>query len=179
MSKGEENDSLIPLRVNKVLASYYQSVLSYFQESVTPAECLLQMKFEELIINSVYFHQNSPLSHYFKQLCTEARISLSSTLQTNFSYHLPLEEFAWLSGRSLSTFERDFVKLYRIPPGKWLTKKRLEHGKYLLETTGKDINEIAFGSGFENTSHFIRIFKEKFGFSPRKYKSTILLPSQT
>ena len=175
-NKGEGSDSIIPLQVGKVLASYYESVLSYFQQSVPPPECLLRMKFQELIIITLYCHQNTPLTHCFKQLCGETKISLSNTMQTNFSFHLQLEEFARLSGRSLSTFKRDFIKLYRISPGKWLTKKRLEHGKYLLETTGKDVNEIALDSGFENTSHFIRIFKEQFGTSPLKYKCTVPTP---
>jgi transcriptional regulator GlxA family with amidase domain len=46
----------------------------------------------------------------------------------------------------------------------------------LLRTTNQSISEIAFNSGFENISHFSRIFKENFGLSPlqfRKSQSTL------
>jgi len=41
----------------------------------------------------------------------------------------------------------------------------------LLENSNKNIDEIIFESGFKNQSHFGRIFKEKFGKPPLKYKS--------
>jgi AraC-like DNA-binding protein len=34
----------------------------------------------------------------------------------------------------------------------------------------KNISEIAYDSGFENISHFSRIFKEKYSLSPLQYR---------
>jgi len=89
---------------------------------------------------------------------------------------MKLEEFAHLSGRSLSSFKKDFINTFNSPPGKWLQKRRLEHAKYLLELTDKNINELAFETGFENTSHFIRIFRQTYGVTPLQFKKTIMEP---
>jgi len=99
------------------------------------------------------------------------KISVREVMEDNYFYNLRLDEFARLCGRSLSLFKSDFEKIYGMPPGKWLTEKRLERAKNLLENSNKNIDEIIFESGFKNQSHFGRIFKEKFGKPPLKYKS--------
>jgi Transcriptional regulator containing an amidase domain and an AraC-type DNA-binding HTH domain len=62
---------------------------------------------------------------------------------------------------------------YQTTPGKWLVRRKLEYAKHLLETTDKNINELTFESGFENPSHFIRIFRQSFRITPLQYKKTI------
>ena len=91
-------------------------------------------------------------------------------MQKNFQHDLNLEDFAKLSGRSLSTFKRDFKDYFKETPGKWLTNKRLEFAKSLLLSSDLDINQICFESGFKNPSHFNKIFKEKYTMPPRQYR---------
>jgi AraC-like DNA-binding protein len=91
---------------------------------------------------------------------------------------MSLEEYARLCGRSLSTFKNDFSDLFKTSPGKWLIEKRLEYGKFLLETTDKSISEIAFESGFKNQSHFTRSFKESYDNSPLKFRTAQTLTAE-
>jgi AraC-like DNA-binding protein len=42
-----------------------------------------------------------------------------------------------------------------------------------LKITDKNISEIAYKNGFENISHFNRVFKSIKEISPRQYRSTI------
>ena len=48
--------------------------------------------------------------------------------------------------------------------------KRLTQAAYLLETTGLSVADIGERVGYENMSYFHRIFKERYGISPRKYR---------
>ncbi len=62
---------------------------------------------------------------------------------------------------------------YKCPqatPGKWLSQKRLEYAQQLLDTNTKNVNEVAYDSGFENATHFSRVFKEKFKSSSLQYR---------
>lgn len=172
--KSRKSDSIIPIKIDDALNSYFRSVLSYFAKSSIPPKDLLKIKFEELIINILINQQNDPLKSYFFELNQSSKIRISDIMESNYTSNLSLEEFASLCGRSLSTFKRDFIKTYDTPPGKWLVKKRLAHGKLLLETTDLTINEVTFRSGFENTSHFIKVFKSHFGSSPLKYRNSVL-----
>ncbi len=163
-------DNLIPVKVDDILSTCFLSVYNYFTQSTKPPKELLKLKFTELIISIMVSRDNLPLASCFSKINRESSVSIEEIMNENFAYNLKMEEFARLTARSLSTFKRDFIKIFHVPPGKWLTGKRLEYAKFLLETSTKNIQEIVFDSGFENTSHFYRIFKNKFGITPLRYR---------
>ena len=47
---------------------------------------------------------------------------------------------------------------------------RIEKSRHMILTTGKSIDEIAGISGYNNTSYFIKKFKEKYGYTPKQYR---------
>jgi transcriptional regulator GlxA family with amidase domain len=91
-------------------------------------------------------------------------------MEANFPYNLELEDFAKLCNRSLSSFMRDFKSKYRTTPGKWLLEKRLDYARKLLATTNKTLTDVIYECGFENQTHFNRVFKEKYGIPPLQFK---------
>ena len=90
-------------------------------------------------------------------------------MEDNFCFNLALDKYAALCNRSLSTFKRDFEKIYNSKPGKWLLEKRLNHAMQLLRNQHKTINEVAFECGFESVSHFSRSFKARFDLTPSSF----------
>ena len=101
-------------------------------------------------------------------------ISVSEIMESNFRFNLSLEEYARLCHRSLSSFKRDFQTTFQEPPGKRLLRKRLEYSAALLRTSKMNVTEIAFESGFEDVSHFSRVFKERFRVPPMTYRESPL-----
>jgi len=166
----EVSDSVIPINLDSSLTDYFNSVLNYFSQDKAPSKSLLKVKFKELIINLATNGHNPLLLKCFQEISFTGKKPLKPIMEENFVFNLKLREFAKLSDRSLATFHRDFSKIYGVSPGKWLKQKRIEYGKFLLETTDFNINEITLDCGFENTSHFIKVFKEHYQFSPLKYK---------
>lgn len=69
---------------------------------------------------------------------------------------------------------RSFSAAFGIPPLKYLNKKRLEAAENLLFSTDKKIHEIALEVGFENTNHFIHLFKKEYGTTPQAYREAHL-----
>jgi AraC-like DNA-binding protein len=169
----ENTDTVINICLDEVLSAYFPSVLSYFAKDKQPPGSLLEIKFKELILDLLSSPNNEPLCSYFKSLCDGSRTSIREIMESNFMYNMKLEEFAYLSGRSVTSFKKDFIKTFNCTPGKWLLKRRLEHAKYLLEVTDKNVNELVFETGFENASHFIKVFKEAYGISPLQFKKSI------
>ncbi len=169
----KHQDTVIPLHLDRTLTDYFISVLNYFSLSSGPSKDLLGIKFRELIINIVTQNHNPALTSYFIETSSNAKIPLERVMEENFVFNLSMRDFAKLSGRSLATFNRDFSKIFGTSPGKWLKNKRLEYSKFLLETTKLNINEITIDVGFENTSHFVRVFKEKYRQPPLKFRRSL------
>ncbi|HYG18953.1 MAG TPA: helix-turn-helix domain-containing protein [Ohtaekwangia sp.] len=170
-------DAVFPLAMDETLSAYFQSVFSYFLKNEPPPTSLLEIKFKELILNLICSPENQALCNYFRLLSSESKTSIRDVMETNFPFNLKLEEFARLSGRSLTTFKKDFVTTYGTTPGKWLTKKRLALAQRLLENSDKNITQVAFESGFENTSHFITVFKKEHSITPLQFKRSARMAS--
>jgi AraC-like DNA-binding protein len=79
---------------------------------------------------------------------------------------MPIEKFGYLTGRSLSTFKRDFKKAFNTTPQKWLTEKRLRLAHYQLTEKRRKPIDVFYEVGFENLSHFSYAFKKQYGISP-------------
>ena len=94
------------------------------------------------------------------------KVDIVSFMEKNFLHNLPLEKFGYLTGRSLTTFKRDFKKAFNNTPQRWLTQKRLELAHYLLTQSKAKPIDVCYEAGFENLSHFSFAFKKQFGYSP-------------
>lgn len=95
------------------------------------------------------------------------KIDILDFLNENYMYDLTLEEIASFTGRSLSTFKRDFKKVSDLSPEKWLIRRRLEAAREMLHQTDKSVSDVSAEVGFKNLSHFSAAFKRQFGKSPR------------
>jgi AraC-like DNA-binding protein len=151
------------------LQNFIQSMFPYFEDRREPPAPILKLKLKELLINLFYNCENDLLTSYLKSVTLNSEPSLTHIMETNFTFNLRLEEFAKMCHRSLSKFKRDFFNHYNSTPGKWLVNKRLEFAAGLLLNGNSNVTQVAFESGFEDVSHFSRVFKKKFGVSPRSY----------
>lgn len=164
-------DPVIPIDSNPAIKAFYQSMISFFEAVREPDPAILELKFRELILTIADNPVNDELLSYFCSLLRKPHnVSLRQVMEDNFCFNLKLEEFAKLSSRSLSAFKRDFERMYHTTPGRWLMEKRLSHTMHLLTNIGKTVSETAFESGFKNTSHFSRAFRQRFGISPASVK---------
>lgn len=163
----EKHAPIMHIEADATLAAYMQSMLPYFSTSPRPDQSLLELKFRELLLNVAGNRRNHEAISYFRSLLQEpSAVSLRNIMEDNFCYNLKLEEYARLCKRSLSAFKRDFQKIYGMPPGKWLLERRLAHAKLLLMNADMAVSEVAYESGFENLSHFSRVFREQYGMTP-------------
>ncbi len=159
--------TVIQLNTSETLETFFLSMSSYFASTKEPDRGLLELKFRELILTLADDQHNAELLSYFCSLMNEPQsVSLQRIMEDNYCFNLTLEQYAELCNRSLSAFKRDFQKVMNTTPGKWLLEKRLNHAHRLLLNKDKNVNEVAFESGFENASHFTRSFKARYNETP-------------
>ena len=165
-----ENDLVISLEVNEMMLAYYESVIPYFHMPIKPSEGLLELKFRELLFNVIGNPANTELNSFLHTLVSTQANNIQRIIEANFCYNLALDDYAKLCNRSLSSFKRDFYKLYGESPARWILNKRLAYAHKLLCNSNNSIVDISFESGFENSTHFSHVFKRSFGISPLKYR---------
>ncbi len=151
------------------LLKFFESLFPYFEEPENVEEALIRLKMLELL----YDLTNADKSFLLQilQLRKQPLSDLSYVLETNYMNPVSLDELAYLSGRSLSSFKREFQQIYNISPAQWIRHKRLHKAKDLLENTEMSVTDVCYTTGFENVAHFSRLFKEYFGTPPSYLKS--------
>jgi AraC-like DNA-binding protein len=76
-------------------------------------------------------------------------------------------ELAQSAGMSMFHFTRVFTELVGCPPHRYLSELRL-HAAHSMLRAGRGVTETCFASGFNNLSHFSRIFARRFGVAPSR-----------
>ncbi|NJK95716.1 MAG: helix-turn-helix transcriptional regulator [Bacteroidales bacterium] len=114
-------------------------------------------------------------SNQFISACINREgIDIEYIVKSNLFQPLSIEDYARLCLRSLASFKRDFKKQFNVSPKQWINQQRILHSAKLLNTTNKTVNEIAFDCGFQSTSHFIKLFKSQFGYTPKANGANIV-----
>jgi AraC family transcriptional regulator, exoenzyme S synthesis regulatory protein ExsA len=170
LARPSVDDVVIRLNKDTALSAFFDSMLVSFASEEPPAEALLKLKLKELLTSLLISPSNPGLSAYLRSLASCDAPPLPAIMEANFCHSLPLDAFAKMCHRSLSSFKREFHRCYRTTPARWLIKRRLECAAQMLRTTGLSIIEIALECGFEEPSHFSRTFRSRFGHSPTDYR---------
>lgn len=154
------------------LTALFQSMRTYLAGTERPPEPLVRLKLKELVMSVLTSGTNAELAAYFRRVSASDAPSVAEIMRANFRYNLSLEEYAKLCHRSLSSFKREFQTQFQESPGKWLLQQRLAHSADLLRNSSLNVTEVAFESGFEDVSHFSRVFKERFGATPMAFRQS-------
>jgi AraC family transcriptional regulator, exoenzyme S synthesis regulatory protein ExsA len=163
-------EHIIPLDVNELSRSFFISMLPYFSQSPPPPENLLELKFKELVLSLLSNKNNKALLAYLEQLGQQRYPSLEEIMLNNYKFGLSISHYARLACKSVPVFKRDFKKIFHESPARWVLRKRLDLAGELLQNSTMTVSEVASECGFENPTHFSRVFKEKTGISPTQYR---------
>ena len=138
-----------------------QQSLPYFSDGNND---LMKIKLKEALI--VLLKVQPELKDILFNFQTPGKINLKAFMERNFRFNLSLARFAYLTGRSISTFKRDFLGEFSMTPAKWLQQKRLDEAYYLLKEKKFKTTDVYAEVGFEDLSHFSFVFKKHFGINP-------------
>jgi len=154
---------LIKIEVNAVLQNFMTS-LKTLLDSDFNNKSLIDVKIKELLL--ILLQTQPELKNILFDFTGPFKIDLEAFMNQNYRYNVNLERFAYLTGRSLATFKRDFEKVFQTSPHKWILQKRLNEAHFLMKEAGRSASDIFVDLGFEDLSHFSYAFKKQFGYSP-------------
>ena len=104
----------------------------------------------------------------FKRLTLAKDFMLS-----NYSQDISLDDISQQSCLSSTHLFRTFKQIYNCTPHQYLIQIRLDNARHMLRSTNYTLNEIVGLVGFTCPSTFIKLFKNKFQFTPGTYRNLV------
>lgn len=168
--KKTPENSMVKLKVDILLEKYFDSILFYFANPELVSEELLMLKLRELFLLLDNTSNAPGIRDILSNLFTPRAFSLKEIVEAHLYANLTLEELADVANISTSSFKREFRKLYRDSPGKYIRNKKLIKAAEMLQITDHNISEISINCGFNDVANFCVAFKEKYGSPPSAYR---------
>lgn len=167
----EKSVKSVVIEGNEQTRYFAQSLLQLYGEGQRPNRQLTKMKlFELLHLIHQSYGDKCCFAMALSTLNNKERKSLRDFMQANYAKPLSIEDYAYLTGRSLSTFRRDFKAQFGgVSPKQWLIDRRLEKAHSLLSKNHTTVTEVVGEIGYENLPHFIKAFKERYGLPPKQF----------
>ncbi|PUZ23025.1 AraC family transcriptional regulator [Chitinophaga parva] len=161
--KFKSNETILRISKNNLMPNFIQSLLPYYDHGKIN-EAFADLKREELLI--ILLQTQPGLAGLFFDYGIPEKVNIEEFMNRNFKFNVSIERYAFMTGRSLSAFKRDFKITFKDTPNHWLVKKRLQEAHFLIEEKNKRPSEIYLELGFETLPHFSFAFKKQFGLTP-------------
>lgn len=155
---------------NILIQKYIDGLIFYFENPELVNNEILILKLKEIIllliqsssaplIYQILSNLFSPVTHNFKEIVEAHMLS-----------NLTIAELSELTHHSLSSFKREFKKIYQDTPARYIRNRKLERATDLLLISDQRIGDISFECGFSDIAHFSSAFRDKYGISPLQFR---------
>ena len=153
------NSSPVLRSIKRLLAGNSDAIL----ENKLSDAALITNLLTELFIDGYDLKSDS-------EKCASYLKELKHYLDHAFTQPLRLDDLEKRFHMSKYRICREYAAAFGQPPLRYLNRKRLEAAENLLLSTEKKVHEIALETGYENTNHFINLFKKEYGQTPQAYR---------
>lgn len=158
------DDAFISIPKSKIIPDFICSLKPYYDDSGRINDVFATVKYQELLI--ILLQVQPELAGILFTYGIPGKVNLEEFMNKNYIFNVSVQRFAFLTGRSLSAFKRDFQKIFNKTPTRWLVQKRLQEAYFLIEKKNRKPTDIYLDLGFENLSHFSFAFRKLFGRTP-------------
>jgi two-component system response regulator YesN len=95
---------------------------------------------------------------------------IQTYVDSHFADKLKLDEIAFLFNLNRSAFCRMFKESTGHTFIEYVSEKKIERAKHLLESTRDSLTEIALALGYGSSAYLCRSFRAVTGMTPRQYR---------
>lgn len=131
---------------------------------------LFELFFHLYSHNAITANTTSDSSSGVRQRSLDKTRQILKIVEQHYSEKISIKEMAEACGFSQSHFMKFFKSTIGMPFTAYLNDYRLTMASRLLLSSEDSILTIAGDTGFDNLSYFNRIFKQRFGMTPREFR---------
>jgi AraC-like DNA-binding protein len=165
--KAYTGGTLLRLHPVPLLQNFIASLTPYLTGSGEVNNIITQLKVKEAAM--ILLETSPALSDLLFDFDAPGKVDLKAYMTQHYKFNVELGRFAYLTGRSLATFKRDFNQIFNESPNKWLQQQRLSEAYFLLKN-GRKVTDVYMDAGFKDLSHFSFAFKKMYGVNPSAIK---------
>ncbi len=156
---------------SRVLAAFIQSLVIYFESPELTNDAILTGKIRELVLLLVQTNYAKSINDLIDQLFSPQLASFRETIEAHIFSRASINDLARLTGMSLSSFKRHFEKIYQDSPAQYIQSIKIQEACKFLLRSSLSIHEIAYRTGFQDPSHFTKVFRKWTGHSPMEFRN--------
>ncbi len=168
--KAVSNQSHGKINNDFLIQKYIEGLLFYFENPALVNDEILTLKLKEIILLLSQTQQVSTVQVILSQLFSPVKFSFQQVIEANILSQVSIDELAQKTNLSVSSFKREFAKLYSDSPANYIKNKKLDKAAELLLASDNRIADIAFDCGFNDLANFTKSFHDKYGVSPTNYR---------
>ncbi|HEX2945478.1 MAG TPA: AraC family transcriptional regulator [Clostridia bacterium] len=142
-------------------------ILDILSKSKGNIEFLLDLYAQELVYNLI---QIKGVDQVLNLELDNPIFKAVKYMKGNYMQPISIKQISSDLNMSEANFCQCFKRISGITPKDYLTNLKLAKAKDMLRYS--NVTEVAFDLGYENISHFIALFKAKYGITPKQYKKT-------
>ncbi|MGA8854071.1 MAG: AraC family transcriptional regulator [Christiangramia sp.] len=133
----------------------------------------LEGKAFEMLVIQIAQYEDDENGENLPQILRKSDIQkvdyVARRIQGDLSTNLTVEMLAKEAGTNVNKLQEGFKHVYNLTVNKYMQHVKLEAAKEMLKLSEKNISEIVTSIGLNNRSYFSKIFKEKYGVSPKYF----------
>lgn len=156
-----------------LIQKYIEGLLFYFENPSLVNDEILVLKLKEIILLLSQTQDAETIQVILSQLFSPATYTFKQIIEANLFEQVGVEDLAQKNNLSVSSFKREFKKLYNDSPANYIRTKRLERAAELLLASNERITDIAFDCGFNDLANFTKSFHDRYNVSPSNYRLKI------
>lgn len=168
--KIENSSSMYKVSGDELIDNYIQSLVFYFKNPALVDDELVKIKLKELILLLIKTEKAPSVMEVICGLFSPKTYGFREIIASNIYSSINIEELAQFTNLSVSSFKREFEKIFNEAPARYIKNKKLEKAIALLENTEQRISEIAYDCGFNDIAHFSKSFQDKYNNSPTNFR---------
>lgn len=169
----KQSDRIVPpskIVADDLIEKYMSNLFDYFDNPQIIDEELALHKVKELVMLLLRSEQYQNVQQFLSELFSPGELSFQAVIENNLYNGLSLEELAFVCNKSLSSFKREFKRVFKESPAKYIKNRKLDKAAQLIHSTNEPISTIAYDCGFQDVTTFSASFHEKFEVAPSKYR---------
>jgi AraC-like DNA-binding protein len=161
------NNPIINIGMKEELINCYMKIFDIVDEEAPSYQLIASGLLIKLIGSLIAIQKEEELE---VDKIAESINKIRFLIRENVDNEINMQNIASKFNMGYSYFRKMFKKYTGVSPKQYHIQLKLVRAKELLLNTNKSVKEVCFDLGFQSTSYFSRIFKQKMGITPNLVK---------